>query len=187
MGGRDREDRALAGRRPEKEDGALNEGHAPHPRPLPLGEGVWPRPLLGRPLSHGERDRVRGCNASSLRRKMNKAGGNAHGTTLGAGRRAGNSRAPGRESGSSRDSLVPPATQYTDALCRVRSECRWNYIGSRVRVPPGPWRMQMELHWSSQDAGSTPAGFARSWQVSSLSSPRLLLTASRTKRGLRAR
>jgi hypothetical protein len=33
---------------------------APHPSPLPLGEGVPPQPLLGRPLSHGERDRVRG-------------------------------------------------------------------------------------------------------------------------------
>ena len=33
---------------------------APHPSPLPMGEGVRSRPLRSRPLSHGERDRVRG-------------------------------------------------------------------------------------------------------------------------------
>ena len=36
--------------------------YAPHPRPLPMGEGVPPCPLRGRPLSHGERDRVRGAS-----------------------------------------------------------------------------------------------------------------------------
>ena len=41
-------------------DGAMNGRHAPHPNPLPMGEGVPPQPLLGRSLSHGERDRVRG-------------------------------------------------------------------------------------------------------------------------------
>ncbi len=34
--------------------------YAPHPNPLPLGEGVSLCALLRRPLSHGERDRVRG-------------------------------------------------------------------------------------------------------------------------------
>ena len=94
------------------------------------------------------------------------AGGNALGTTSGAGRRAGNSRAPGRESGLSRDPLSP----------------RPNISGCRK---PEPQRMQMELHWSSQDAGSTPAGSARSWQVSSLSSLRLPLTASADNGGRR--
>ena len=42
------------------QDCGMNEGIAPHPSPLPMGEGVRPQPLLGRPLSHGERDRVRG-------------------------------------------------------------------------------------------------------------------------------
>ncbi len=34
--------------------------NAPHPSPLPMGEGVRPQPLNRRPLSQGERDRVRG-------------------------------------------------------------------------------------------------------------------------------
>ena len=36
----------------------------PHPSPLPLGEGVRPCLLRRRPLSHWERDRVRGCALS---------------------------------------------------------------------------------------------------------------------------
>ncbi len=38
----------------------MNERISPHPVPLPLGEGVPLCPLRGRPLSQGERDRVRG-------------------------------------------------------------------------------------------------------------------------------
>ncbi len=38
----------------------LLEKNAPHPSPLPLGEGVPSQPLQRRPLSQGERDRVRG-------------------------------------------------------------------------------------------------------------------------------
>ena len=34
--------------------------HTPHPNPLPMGEGTRSQRLRGRPLSHGERDRVRG-------------------------------------------------------------------------------------------------------------------------------
>ncbi len=40
--------------------GAQHYRHSPHPNPLPMGEGVPLCPLFGRPLSHGERDRVRG-------------------------------------------------------------------------------------------------------------------------------
>jgi cobyrinic acid a,c-diamide synthase len=46
--------------------GAMNEGLAPHPSPLPMGEGVRSQPLRGRSLSHGERDRVRGDAAVML-------------------------------------------------------------------------------------------------------------------------
>ena len=41
----------------------MNWGIAPHPSPLPMGEGVRSQPLFGHPLSHGERDRVRGVTA----------------------------------------------------------------------------------------------------------------------------
>ena len=39
---------------------AISERHYPSPSPLPMGEGVPPCPLRRRPLSQGERDRVRG-------------------------------------------------------------------------------------------------------------------------------
>ncbi len=39
---------------------------SPHPSPLPLGEGVRSQPLQRRPLSQGERDRVRGNAVSYL-------------------------------------------------------------------------------------------------------------------------
>jgi hypothetical protein len=133
-----------------------------------MGEGVPPCPWRERPLSHGERDRVRGGNASSSR-CTNRPGGMPLGTTLGTGRRRRKQPCAGPRKRVVSRTLVPPATLYADAVSRVRGECRWNYIGQarlRVQLPPG----------------SPVAG-----KVSSLLSPRLLLTASGTKRGLRVR
>ncbi len=41
-------------------DCGMNEGIAPHPVPLPMGEGTPSQRLRPDSLSHGERDRVRG-------------------------------------------------------------------------------------------------------------------------------
>ncbi len=49
------------------------EARSPHPTPLPMGEGVPSRPLFGRSLSHGERDRVRGSAPGSLRYPLSYA------------------------------------------------------------------------------------------------------------------
>ncbi len=41
-------------------DEAITKGSTPHAVPLPMGEGTVLQPLYRRPLSHGERDSVRG-------------------------------------------------------------------------------------------------------------------------------
>jgi hypothetical protein len=45
---------------------AYSERSTPHPVPLPLGEGTPAQRLQHRPLSHGERDRVRGDSLCSV-------------------------------------------------------------------------------------------------------------------------
>ena len=50
-----------------------NRGSAPHPVPLPMGEGTLPqspRAVQGSPLSRGERDRVRGASHGNNLRNL---------------------------------------------------------------------------------------------------------------------
>ena len=46
------------------------EGSTPHPVPLPMGEGTLHNRSEHRPLSHGERDRVRGDSLSIISNLM---------------------------------------------------------------------------------------------------------------------